>query len=84
MPEQGDCTPQPGVDLARRQSASGQWVWLAGNPSEGFTAHGPYQDFEALCEAHDFEDGWAMQLTKPSARSGSAHASDRTRRHVNR
>lgn len=42
-----------------------QWVFLMGNLSEGFEVFGPYPDFDTLCEAHDCEAGWGMQLLPP-------------------
>lgn len=40
-------------------------IWLGGNPSDGFTAIGPYESFEDVCDAHDCDEGWLMVLEPP-------------------
>lgn len=39
-------------------------IYLNGNLSEGFIAFGPYENFDAACDAHDFEQGWIMTLNE--------------------
>jgi|LakMenE18May11ns_1017448.scaffolds.fasta_scaffold9903849_6 hypothetical protein len=41
------------------------FIWLGGNLSDGFTAVGPYQSFDDVCEAHDCDEGWLMVLEPP-------------------
>ena len=38
------------------------FIWLLGNPSDGYTAYGPYATFDECCSAHDGDDGWIMTL----------------------
>jgi hypothetical protein len=41
------------------------FIWLGGNLSDGFTATGPYESLEDVCDAHDFDEGWLMVLEPP-------------------
>jgi hypothetical protein len=41
------------------------FIWLSGNLSDGFTAVGPYQSLDDVCEAHDCDEGWLMVLESP-------------------
>jgi hypothetical protein len=40
------------------------FVFLVGNLSTGYMAYGPYESLGEACDAHDFEDGWVMQVHK--------------------
>lgn len=37
-------------------------IALVGNPTQGFDAYGPYQDFDAAAEEHVGPDVWIMTL----------------------
>jgi len=37
-------------------------IALLGNPIDGFTAFGPYDDFDAAAQAHTGTDVWIMDL----------------------
>lgn len=37
-------------------------IFLAGNPSEGFAAYGPYPDWDTAADRHDGWDGWVMSV----------------------
>lgn len=39
-------------------------VFLKGNLSEGYTAHGPYPDHLDAWVAHDADEGWTMTITE--------------------
>lgn len=40
-----------------------QVIFLTGNLSEGFTAHGPYEDWDEAFAAHETDEGWGMTLS---------------------
>jgi hypothetical protein len=39
-----------------------KFVYLAGNVSEGFTAYGPFKDFDECCDECDGVEGWVMEM----------------------
>lgn len=41
------------------------YIFLSGNISDGYTAHGPYPSLGEVAAAHDGEEGWIMSLSKP-------------------
>ena len=41
------------------------FIFLAGNISDGFKAYGPYSTFDDVCEFHDMNEGWVMELSYP-------------------
>lgn len=40
----------------------GPVVFLTGNLSEGFEAHGPYGSMDEACDVHTGDEGWLMTL----------------------
>lgn len=42
-------------------------IWLGGNLSEGYTAHGPYAGMDEAADAHDNEEGWLLTLDTSGA-----------------
>jgi hypothetical protein len=44
------------------------YIFLKGNLSEGYEAHGPYPSLDGkggLLAGHDYEEGWIMVLRQP-------------------
>ena len=46
-------------------------VALVGNLSEGYTAYGPYADFEEAADAHPGPDVWIVSVYAPPERGMS-------------
>lgn len=44
----------------------GPVVFLKGNVSEGYQAHGPYPSLDIASDEHDGEEGWVMTLVVPN------------------
>jgi hypothetical protein len=41
------------------------YIFMSGNLSEGYMAHGPYPSLGEVAAAHEGEEGWIMTLNKP-------------------
>lgn len=53
-------------DTDPRRATEGQAVAMVGNPSDGYTAVGPYDDFDAAANAHEGDECWVMTLIPPA------------------
>lgn len=43
-------------------------IAIVGNLSEGFTAHGPFVDFDAASQWAEGKESWVMELQNPEGR----------------
>ena len=44
-------------------------VFLTGNLSDGFTAYGPYEEWEDAFADNEGVDGWGMEMVPPSEKN---------------
>jgi len=47
-----------------------EFIFLVGNLSDGFQPYGPYPDVSEAAGAHEFVEGWLMELTPPRNTDG--------------
>ena len=52
-------------DTDKVPAASSAYLVMSGNLNEGFTAYGPYPDFEDAAEACEGVEAWIMSLNPP-------------------
>ena len=38
------------------------FIFMAGNLSDGYVAFGPYDAFDDAADAHEWQDGWIMDV----------------------
>jgi hypothetical protein len=46
------------------------YIWLSGNPGDGYTAYGPYEDSEDAITAHERDEGYLLTLYPPQIELG--------------
>lgn len=54
-----------------------RWIVVSGNPVDGFTFNGPFDEHEEACrhgESIDFAEWWAARLYGPSSPTPADHA----------
>ena len=50
---------------ANTEWKSKSYIMLEGNLTEGFVAYGPYESFDVAADAHEFCEGWVMEMRPP-------------------